>query len=107
LKLPLRLSTRTSACTHPSQTLGLLSVVMSMTRKRSRVTGRPVLFVNLRRTASVPKLALSPTASVSRTRLGGSFCETSVSNRPKSMARTRGLLRFAGATPPSTDWRRP
>src|SRR5262249_32481026 len=51
---------------------GAGNVVMSMTRKRRRVTAPPVLFTKRRRMSSVPKVELLAGSDVkSRTRFGG------------------------------------
>lgn len=69
---------------------GAGKVVWSTIRKRSLVTGAPVLFTNLRRIESVPKVELFAGSDVkSRMRLGGEEPPTVPSRRlvPKSELR--------------------
>src|SRR5262245_4348809 len=82
---------------------GAGNVVRSITRKRRRVTLPPVLFVNVRRMSSVPKVELLGGSLVkSRTRFGGDALATHVSSRapPKLALRMIGDERFAGPGAP-------
>jgi hypothetical protein len=80
-------------------------------RKRSRLTLAPVLFVNLRRTVSVPKSQLlgdtpplQTCGVVSRARFGGDEEATSGSmSEALTFARGGGLDRFSGPGAPSAD----
>src|SRR5438067_3711053 len=65
---PLEVTGRTSACAAPLNSFGVPSVVTCTTRKRSFVTGTPVLFKTVRRIFSV--LVLTAFAVESVTRLG-------------------------------------
>src|SRR5215510_1991054 len=78
---------------------GAGNVVMSITRKRNRVTLPPELLTTRRRISSVPKVELLAGSDVkSRTRLGGFAGATveSSSNVAKLALRSIGDARFSG-----------
>ena len=78
-------------------------VVISMIRKRSRVTGAPVLFLNFLRMSKVPNVELfAGSGVVSRSRLGDADDETPGSTRlALIVGRRAGLARFSGPGAPS------
>jgi hypothetical protein len=78
-------SARTSAHNWAPQVLSVPGPVMLMTRKRRRVTGRPVLFVKVRRRNSEPRLAFGSTFG-RRSRLGTAAAPADGSSRPMLMS---------------------
>ena len=77
--------------------------VISMIRKRKRVTGAPVLFVKALLIESVPKVELLGASLVeSRTRFGGSAAATNGSRRVVKNVelRSSGEARFSGPGAP-------
>src|SRR6185369_6810193 len=79
--------------------LGAGNVVISITRKRNRVTLPPVLFMTVLRMSNVPNVELLTGLDVkSRTRLGGDAGPTQMSSKstPKDAFRWIGELRFSG-----------
>src|SRR5690242_16074220 len=83
--------------------LGAGNVVMSTTRKRSRVTLPPVLLTTVRRMSNVPNVELFGGSDVkSRTRLGGDAAAAHVSSRLTANDALRSMdeLRFSGPGAP-------
>ena len=74
----------------------------SMMRKRSRVTGEPVLLVNRRRIDNVPNVALGSIGVKSRTRFGDRLALILASRSVGAMFMFLvGLLKFSGPGAPS------
>src|SRR4029079_13363354 len=83
--------------------LGAGKVVMSTTRKSTRVTLPPVLLTTVLRISKVPKVELFGGSEVkSRTRFGGDAGATQISRRftAKEALRSIGELRFSGPGAP-------